>query len=102
MPPKTIDINMDRWSLSSSLVIIHHFSRSIFIILRRGQNGDFCACFIDEESDAQRGEASCPIYIDIKFMIFENVCSDKIYTYIQNIQKQIKNLNVMCVYKIGY
>lgn len=102
MPSKTIDINMDRWSLSSSLVIVHHFSRSIFTSLRRGQNGDFCACFIDKESDAQRAEASCSIYTDSKFMIFENVCSDKIHTYIQNIQKQIKNLNVMCVYKIGY
>lgn len=61
--------------LSSSLVIVHHFSRSIFTSLRRGQNGDFCACFIDRESDAQRAEASCSIYTDSKFMIFENVCS---------------------------
>lgn len=97
--PKTTDINRDRWSLHPPLVIIHHFSWSMFTILRRGHNGDFYAYFIDKDSGAQTGEASCPRHIDSKFTILE---MHALIQYTQNSKKQIKNVKVICTYRTDY
>ena len=43
--------------------------------------GNSDASFIDEQPDAQRSEASCPVHVDSKFTVFENVYFDKVHTY---------------------